>query len=180
MSVVDNKIYLIHQTARDFLASRSATDHIKADHSLSKRSWKHSLSLMKSNLRLLKIRVAIILFQDFEDDSTGPYAAIGQADPKSAEFLFAEMIDGTTAREVRALILTKPHAGFLEYAADLWSYHLHAASDAISDDLLERILKLCDVRSRKFCIWYWIQYIVSVQSTPTLLSLFLFLGILWP
>ena len=120
VSVVDNKIYLIHQTARDFLASHSATDHIKADHSLSKRSWEHSLSLTESNLRPLRICVAIILFQNFEDDSTGPYAAIGQADSKTAEFLFAEMMDGTTRREVRALILTKPDAGFLEYAADLW------------------------------------------------------------
>ena len=174
VSVVNNKIYLIHQTARDFLISRPMAGDISAGHNLGKQSWEHSLSLMESNLRLLKICVTNILVQSSNNSSMGPHAVIGQGDPIS-DVVNHELLDSLTRREVRTLALSKPHAGFLEYAANHWLSHYHGASDAVSDQLLEQVLKLCDTQSQIFAVWYWIQYDVALQSTPTLLSLFLFL-----
>lgn len=161
VSVVNDKKYLIHQTAKEFLISHSVNGGTDVDRSLSARSWEHSLDFTRSNIRLLSICLTNLLFQHFEDDCLGGRAAIGQGDPgdpNSEIDRFRRInFDPTVQGEVKALILTKPEAGFLEYAAEQWSYHFHAASDAISNELLERILKICDIRTEIFSMWYWIQ-----------------------
>ena len=174
VSVVNKKIYLIHQTAREFLISRPMAGDISAGHDFGKQSWEYSLSLMESNLRLLKICVTNILVQSSNNSSMGPHAVIGQGDSIS-DVVNHEFLDSLTRREVRTLALSKPHAGFLEYAANHWLSHYHGASDAVSDQLLEQVSKLCDTQSQIFAVWYWIQYDVALQQTPTLLTLFLFL-----
>src|SRR5205814_8717517 len=58
VSVVDQKVYLIHQTAREFLVAKNEV--------LAGR-WKHSLDPVGSDLLMARICVTYLMFTAFED-----------------------------------------------------------------------------------------------------------------
>ena len=60
ISVVDSKIYLIHQTAREFLLGEE------------QRGWRKSFRLAESNLILAKACIGLLLLQDFEENDLRP------------------------------------------------------------------------------------------------------------
>lgn len=61
VSITDSKIYLIHQTAREFLISN---DFSRNHGGSSREIWKHSLDLAESHLILLKICLSYLLLQE--------------------------------------------------------------------------------------------------------------------
>ena len=62
VSVIDSRIYLIHQTAKEFLIKDDSTQPP------SLRIWKHSLEPRESNLVLAEICIWYLLFTVFESD----------------------------------------------------------------------------------------------------------------
>ncbi|KAJ5683416.1 ankyrin [Penicillium macrosclerotiorum] len=60
VSVIDSRVYLIHQTARDFLLRQ-------AGESENLSIWRHSIRLEEAHLALSKICITYLLFKDFQN-----------------------------------------------------------------------------------------------------------------
>src|SRR5204863_8437901 len=68
VSIQHERIYLIHQTAKEFLIGENATGESVRPVDSGKGSWKHSLEPTESNLVLAKICISYLLFPVFEID----------------------------------------------------------------------------------------------------------------
>ncbi len=56
VTVIDEKVYLLHQTVKEFLLAQEDTDQLTFD-PISNTSWKHSLTVQHSNFILAEICV---------------------------------------------------------------------------------------------------------------------------
>ena len=97
VSVFDNHIYLIHQTAKEYLVDR---DGINSKRGL----WQHSLIPRESNLVVAKVCTSYLLSPIFEN-----FPLLWQED------------------EDRAVSRYVTEHGFLQYAAQYWDTHLREA-----------------------------------------------------
>ena len=61
LSIVDSKVYLIHQTAKEFLISKNSNDRSASLPKSTLEVWRHSLAPVESNLILLKICLCYLL-----------------------------------------------------------------------------------------------------------------------
>ena len=61
LSIVDSKVYLIHQTAKEFLISKNSNDRSTSLPKSTLEVWRHSLAPLESNLILLKICLCYLL-----------------------------------------------------------------------------------------------------------------------
>ncbi|EPE31353.1 alpha/beta-Hydrolase [Glarea lozoyensis ATCC 20868] len=113
VSIIDSKVYLIHQTAREFLLSehRIGThfDHTRTGDSV----WKQSLLLEDSNRLILNACILYLLLNVFETD---PLEGMD-------EYRYCSQ-----------------HS-FLDYAAKHWASHFREANIREEEALLESILK---------------------------------------
>jgi ankyrin repeat domain-containing protein 50 len=137
VSIVDGRIYLIHQTAKDFLVYNE-----DAVQSPCPGIWKHSLKPRESNLVLAKSCIWYLLFTVFE----------------SHPLIIDEVRNHGIKKAVKRY--TKEH-DFLDYAAKNWADHFRTAKITKNADaaLLKSTLEVCDTRSKRFMTWfqlYWI------------------------
>ena len=121
VSIKDVKLYLIHQTAREFLVSKAA-DLVTTNPTLPKiPTWRHSINTVDSNLVLARICIFYLTLEEF--DSMVPQ-----------EGLEDELL-----------------LDFLLYAAKYWSAHFRQAKIRKLDDAtLQSTLRLCDTNSILF------------------------------
>lgn len=70
LSVVDSKVYLIHQTAKEFLISEHLNERSASLDKSTSEAWKHSLTPAESNFVILKICLSFLLLRDLDDKST--------------------------------------------------------------------------------------------------------------
>ncbi|MCJ1371085.1 hypothetical protein MMC20_002300 [Loxospora ochrophaea] len=131
ISVFDSRIYLIHQTAKEFLVSGRV--YTNPTNSIEFGNWKHSLNPSKSNLILAKACITYLLFTVFESDS-----------------LIPKEEDGMIAY-VNQYISRFP---FLAYAADYWAAHLREAEVKDGTLIESTAFKICDTRSARFKLWW--------------------------
>ena len=68
LSVVDSSVYLIHQTAKEFLIAVSSDPCPSALERPSSQIWKHCFPLPRSNLCLLEISMWFLQLQEFQVD----------------------------------------------------------------------------------------------------------------
>ncbi|KFZ19805.1 hypothetical protein V501_00489 [Pseudogymnoascus sp. VKM F-4519 (FW-2642)] len=141
VTVVDSKIYLIHQTAKEFLVKNNATPPSSLG------IWKHSLEPSESNLVLGKICIQYLLFDVFESDPfiTGDDDFIG--------YVIELRLDQHKNR----------HA-FLDYSAAHWATHFQKAK-VIDCAVIELALKICDCRTKRFLTWLQICWITVSSSS---------------
>lgn len=66
VSIHDSKVYLIHQTAREFLVSRTDSPNFSTLGTRIIKTWKHSLNPVESNHVLVKICLAYLLLSDLD------------------------------------------------------------------------------------------------------------------
>ncbi|KAI9855850.1 MAG: hypothetical protein M1813_009369 [Trichoglossum hirsutum] len=131
--VTDSKVYLIHQTAKEFLINSSM--------SINPSSWKHSLCLVESNYVLAQICISYLLFTVFESH---PLVIDSEANPREIQ----ETVD----------LYTKKHS-FLDYAAKHWAGHFREAKIKEETGFLKSVVDICNTRSERFLTWfpvYWI------------------------
>lgn len=131
--VIESKIFLIHQTAREFLIKQSGSAVSGSG------TWKHSLDLFKSNLLLAETCVSYLLLDEFEDSplKLNPVNVVGQVQKDIDQY-------------------SQEH-GFLKYAAKHWMQHFRESKVA-SDSLLKSAADICNTRSNRFQTWiqvYW-------------------------
>jgi hypothetical protein len=137
VSVIDRKIYLIHQTAKEFLVARKGIASLGI--------WKYSLETTESELILTKICISYLLFTIFDSDPL----LIGV---------------GASGYDVKENInqYTNEH-GFLDYAAKHWAIHYQRAQAMVDTATLELNFSICNVKSKRFLTWFQV-YWTSVAN----------------
>lgn len=143
VSVVDSRIYLLHQTAKDFLISENG--RVEAPNRAEIGNWKYSLEFRESNSILARACVFYLLFDVFEID---PFFIGYEGRYKSSHF--------TNDRfDKRKYVYTNKHY-LLQYAASHWAFHVREAKVKDEDLQKQIISKLCNIRSGRFKTWYTI------------------------
>ncbi|KAF3318954.1 hypothetical protein TWF173_005364 [Orbilia oligospora] len=123
--VIESAVYLIHQTAKEFLVSndRSGADQ-RVRQSL---QWRNSLHVWDCHLVLFYACARHLFFAEFESD------------PLSAEESVPEYCEKYV---------------FLEYSANHWAAHLRNSRINLVERELEWILGLCDATSKRCTTWF--------------------------
>ena len=182
-TVVDSRVYLIHQTARDFLVGEQTND------------WKMSFSPLESHLVVTKACICYLslVFHDVEVNSHDVHDIIHYmftegADPttipqhmldRKVEFL--KYVNGTaddasiaTIQE-RSYVAEKSTKNYLfpPYAAVSWSQHFTQSGKVVPTKLLGRVTdQICETNSRAFRLWwhmycdYWTCSDARLGETP--------------
>ena len=128
VSIVDQKVYLLHQTAREFLICQSE---------LASQGWKHSVSLESGHSLLFRICVYLLCFSDFESPPW-PSKTLRRNSGKTSE---------RSRRWVDRHVL-------LQYAAEAWVDHYHQMQEISDNDLIEAGLELFSTSLKKLVTWW--------------------------
>lgn len=124
VSIVDSKIYLIHQTAKEFLVKKSDAAKSSTDVQSQPRVWKHSFEPGESHFVLANICISYLLFSVFEEAPL-----IVHKDEKYSK-----------SKEI-ARLYYEEHK-FLHYSSRYWTFHFRDA--ASSDEALSnKALEIC-------------------------------------
>jgi hypothetical protein len=148
--VIDSKIYLVHQTAREFLINDSTAAFPRSG------LWRHSLHLVDSNLILAERCIWYLLFSNFDNL---PFISLDDS---------PLVIDFQTSR-VDINQYTEEHC-FLDYAATRWCSH-YLKARAKDETLSELATDICDARSKRFFIWSSVCSKRLITERPTDLGL---------
>ena len=134
VKVIDSKIYLVHQTAKEFLSNDAMTAVTNPG------TWQNSLHSVESNLALAKICISYLLFAEFE---IHPLVI-------DREVYWKEM-----KRKIDQY--TNKH-DFLDYAAKHWADHFRRAKIGEDTAVLESTLDLYDTHSKRFSTWFQVYW----------------------
>ena len=157
--VMDSTIYLVHQTAREFLLRPGDVDFDQNGQLPNTDSWKHSLFVENTNEALAEICTWYLSLSDFEDKPL-------VVDPSTGDAFLKEKVDEYT----RGYTL-------LPYAARFWPEHLRLSKVSQKDPHLDWYLELYDTGSKRFRTWwqiYWVavyEYSLAPENiTPLILA----------
>ena len=146
VTIIDSRIYLIHQTAREFLLLNHNSGRATEIQNCTE-NWKHSLILSESNLVLARICIWYLLFSEFELEHI-----------KLPQNSHRDVIRSAAPVKKDILEFTGKYP-FLSYAAENWAFHFREACDYSDIVLLEFVsLKICNTQSLRFSNWfpvYW-------------------------
>jgi ankyrin repeat domain-containing protein 50 len=123
--IIDSRIYLLHQTAREFLVQNPEVSSPQGVPGALR--WKHSLRPQESQSILAEICIRYLLLGDF-----GAHPLDNDKSPSQ----YAE--DYT----------------FLDYSAKNWAAHLRQSSAEIKKAMTQSMLRICDVSSNRFLAWF--------------------------
>jgi ankyrin repeat protein len=133
LSVSDAKVYLIHQTAKEFLV-RQESETLRID----QNEWRNSFVLRHCNYMLAQICVRYLSFTNFE---SGP-------------FVNYVMSRYRGSRDQKLLDCLISRYQFLEYRATQWGTHVRRSQLGSEDDeLVSLSLSLCDAQSWRGELW---------------------------
>ena len=153
VSVIDGRVYLLHQTAKEFLIGEvDRPQPAPADN----WTWKHSLSVKHSNFILAHICMWYLRLDGFvleeEDEDEDDYKNFSK----------------TVERRVSSYY-------FLEYSAKHWATHFREATIPMEQTSIEMALHICNPQTHPYKIWvpvYW-HNLGYNSSIPNLTSLHL-------
>ena len=127
VSIVDQKVYLLHQTAREFLICQPE---------LASQGWQHSLSLESGHSLIFRICVHLLCLSEFESP---PWELRDIMRSFISLVAFRPWIDGHV---------------LLRYAAEALVEHYHQMQQGSDNDLIEAGLELCNTSLKKFVTWW--------------------------
>jgi ankyrin repeat domain-containing protein 50 len=137
VTIINSRVYLLHQTVKEFLVQNDHEIHAKTDYGDLK--WKHSLRQRDSHRVLTEICIRHLLFSEFEDHSLDK--------------------DGTLSQYVGSYV-------FLDYSAKHWTTHLHKSDIEINNAATQSMLKLCDANSKRCLTWFRIYWTSTNTDFP--------------
>ncbi|KAL5089260.1 hypothetical protein Trisim1_005823 [Trichoderma cf. simile WF8] len=123
VTIIHSKVYLLHQTAKEFLVHDS--NLLSTNSTNPNLKWKHILSPHESHKTLAEICISCLLLSDHDAKHVVSY---GQHQDTSCCVLF-------------------------NYSANYWATHLRESHTKISEPMAQSILKLCNVDSRLCKRW---------------------------
>ncbi|CAH0041148.1 unnamed protein product [Clonostachys rhizophaga] len=142
VTVRDSKIYLVHQTAKEFLVHRD-DPNLPRDHD-NRLMWTSSLLPQESHRILCHICMWHLLLDEFE---------IHRLDEN-----LEEDPNGELSHYLRDHV-------FLDYSATNWAVHFRA-SDIEEDAVIETLWRLCDANSRRCQTWFRIYWASTQMEFP--------------
>jgi ankyrin repeat protein len=125
--VNQSKIYLIHQTAREFLISRQDYEHPK---SLTHNTWKHCVQLVEVEQMMTSICIRCLNLENHKLPSS--------SDKISAVISVAE----ESTKE------------FIEYCCEWWTAHYSLSQNASEEDVFQGALALYNTEGKAFEFWF--------------------------
>ncbi len=144
VSVIDSKIFLLHQTAKEFLITKSnaAASHTDVQPHLG--FWKHSLEPGKSNSVLAEACISYLLFSVFEE---------------------APLILYEKDKKYERIMRYCEEHKFLHYSSLYWATHFREAV-CIDEALPNMALDICGTGTKRLQTWitvtmvsrYWSNY----------------------
>ena len=135
VSIYDEKVFLLHQTAREFLIARPG---------LFPSGWQYSFDLRDANSIMFRICVQLLCFSEFDSP---PWLLGGRL----------EYRDDVYQLWLNSHVLVR-------YAAVNWIGHYGLIRDGTDGDLLELGLELCDTSVRKVETW-WIAHCYKMHGS---------------
>ncbi|KAI9730863.1 MAG: hypothetical protein M1834_005581 [Cirrosporium novae-zelandiae] len=139
ISIQHSKIYLIHQTAKEFLIC----ENVKESTNSTGDCWKHFLKPAESNLVLAKICISYLLQPEFEND---PLIVDGKLEYKKAKTCTEEYAN---------------KHGFLLYSAEHWATHFREA-EIKEIETCSSVMDLYDIQSKRFVTWFQVYRMAAV------------------
>jgi ankyrin repeat protein len=148
VTIVDSRVYLLHQTAKEFLIKQNLPKDSAKTRKTREQSpgasiktpafeWRHSLTLQKSHRVITLICLQHFDFSDFENPP----------------------LDTVSVRE-----LTARHA-FLEYSAKYWTMHL-LESDLKPEKIMPSLLPVCDPTMARCKTWFRVYWASTDAEFP--------------
>ena len=119
VTIIDSRIYLLHQTAKEFLQPKDKGTATPDNLYQNNRKWKHSLQPQKSEGVLFQICAAYLLLSELR--VSVPFEDVGMDSHNDSD----EYVDEYVNKYVDKYVRKYP---FLEYASTNWALH-HRASD---------------------------------------------------
>ena len=114
VNIIDQKVYLIHQTAKEFLVGQEE---------VLLGSWKHSFSPLESEVIMARICITYLMFRVFEDESMSDALSERTALDQHRVFEDESMFDALSERTAL------DQHGYLEYAANFWGTHYKESTE---------------------------------------------------
>ncbi len=152
VTVVNAKIYLIHQTAKEFLVAKQ--DVLATP---SSEVWKHSLKPVESNSVISKICLYYLLLDEIDDeigdeidDDIGNKIDDESGDGIDVEIDFESY---TIYDRLHFVGDDGPEYSFLSYVGENWCAHFREAKIEGNDAVMRLVLDLFDTQSNKFRRW---------------------------
>ena len=137
VTIIDSRIYLLHQTAKEFLVQNDQEIHPESFHGDLK--WKHSLRPADSHRVLTEICMRHLLFAEFE------------ANPLENDAMLSQY-NGSHV--------------FLDYSAKHWASHVRESHIEVDDVATQSMLRLCDTSSKRCLTWFRIYWASTNTDFP--------------
>ncbi|KAN0081030.1 hypothetical protein V8E54_004234 [Elaphomyces granulatus] len=138
VTIIDSRIYLLHQTAKEFLVQNDLEIHPESFHGDLK--WRHSLRPADSHRVLTEICMRYLLFTEFE------------ANPLENDTMLSQY-NGSHV--------------FLDYSARHWASHVCESHIGVDDDVAtQSMLRLCDTSSKRCLTWFRIYWASTNTDFP--------------
>ena len=137
VSVIESKIHLLHQTAKEFLITKSnaATSHTDVQPQLG--FWKHSLEPGKSNSILAEACISYLLFSVFEE---------------APLIVYKENEEDENEEDERVMRYCEEHK-FLRYSSLYWVTHFREAVCIDDEALPNMALDICGTGTKRLQTW---------------------------
>ena len=136
VTIIDLKIYLLHQTAKEFLVQNTPANDRKSVQSNFK--WKYSLRPQESHRILAEICIWHLLFGEFETH------------PLNVNTSMSHYVDGHV---------------FLDYSAKHWTVHFNK-SHIKANAVIQSLLRICDASSNSCMTWFRIYWTSTHTDFP--------------
>ncbi|KAN0081080.1 Ankyrin repeat-containing domain protein [Elaphomyces granulatus] len=137
VTIIDSRIYLLHQTAKEFLVQNNLEIHPESFHGDLK--WRHSLRPADSHRVLTEICIQYLLFAEFE------------ANPLENDAMLSQY--------------NMSHV-FLDYSAKNWASHVCESYIEVDDVATQSMLRLCDTSSKRCLTWFRIYWASTNTDFP--------------
>lgn len=137
VTIIDSRLYLLHQTAKEFLVQNDTANSSEDVHLDLK--WKHSLRPQESHRILTKICIWHLLLEDFENDPLGENRELSQ--------------------------YVKDHT-FLDYSAKHWAAHFRELEIEVQGAMTQSILRICEMSSGHCLTWFRIYWTSTNTKFP--------------
>ncbi|MCJ1326201.1 hypothetical protein MMC10_002865 [Thelotrema lepadinum] len=147
VNVVGQKIYLLHQTAKEFLVAQKLSSSLRTPIQSEFKFWKNSVSLIEANSILTRICVFYLLFSEIDQATDEfPEDRLSKSERSASQRL---------RRRAESKQRQNCHFyGLLDYAGSHWVDHFQVAQRQADEAMLGAALELCDTQSNRFRRWY--------------------------
>ncbi|KAH7036004.1 ankyrin repeat-containing domain protein [Microdochium trichocladiopsis] len=146
--VYEHKVYLLHQTAREFLLEKN--DIVVKTQQLAR--WQGTIVLAEAELVVATICIQYLLLRNIPTwaENQGDNSSSARRKILSGSRLVSSRAGGDTAQHHRA---ERTQSGLSTYAAEHWVDHMLETQGLASEELVRQAAMLCDRTTPNFSSW---------------------------